>query len=333
MRFLFDSLFLPKLPGMKEKKVYIIPTAMGMYFLFFILIMFTISMIYGHSLAYTTTFVILTATAATAILTNDHLKKIDLISRNKEYLIQAETNTFLKVSLRNNSSFEKKIKVSIFDGPKRGSSSTTLLKPCEVNTCFIDIHGRERGVYKLDCLKVHSDFPFGLFRSWFFHNVNFCIYIYPKALSEKVDIGSFQVKESLLSPYPRSSSRASLTQTSYDEFYEYKKINESEFEASSYLNYNHIDWKVYAKKNELYLKEYSENLENNQASYFVDYDHISGGHEYRLSFIITLIDQILREHTLEVNVRVKVFEKTYDSKDFLDLDEFFCTIKKNLSSL
>lgn len=220
----------------KEGKVYIFLTPSGAYFSLLIFILFIISLSYGNSLAYLCSFLFLSVTWVSCIVTNYNLYGLDFLKLEKDdFFIEGEAinaNIYFK-------NVGKKVRFDIEANILDGKSDFSLeVNPGEVKSVFLELPSRSRGIYNIKKLDIRTSFPFGLFRSWKPFNVN---------------------EEVVVIPRPEAAAFPSTTSHFDSDGQERSRRQREEFsEHGRYTNEeaSRIDWKIYARRGELYLKEF-----------------------------------------------------------------------------
>jgi uncharacterized protein (DUF58 family) len=159
----------------RENKIYILPTMFGYYFLLLVFILFMISLTYGHSLAFTATFLFLSLIMSSAAITNFNLRGIDLtrflVSENEKnhFLLRlfnsSQTRVDLDLKLRSQSIRSESIPV--FEGKKEYALSWNYSQ-------------LDRGSYLIRELIINTTYPVGLFYSWKKFNVSLEFVVPPK---------------------------------------------------------------------------------------------------------------------------------------------------------
>ncbi len=283
-------------------RIFILPTRFGLYFILIIFILFLMSLSYGHSLAITGTFLFVSIVMVSAHFTNFNLsglkrsgeREVRTLFRDDEFtllidntwrkprvdidievLLEAISNpgdSLTNIELRAKNSFEAHSQIKVkFDG---------LLK---------------RGVYRVSKLKVSSDFPFGLFRSWMYLEPlekEVKIYIYPRPIKPEREFKAFsrqrdlQKKEQHMEEDASSSSECLTTEMGTNQFHEHSPYREGD-------ETRRIDWKIYSRTHELYLKHYHD---SSFEEYIIDRSAFSSfALEEQLSFLCHRVLELSRQ--------------------------------------
>lgn len=267
---------------LKKGQVYILPTGLGVYFLFFLLVLFGLSLSYGHSLAFSATFFVFSLTSVAAVMTNENMRHLNLESFSNEVQIYANESASALFVISNSSSSDKYFKIAITKSDGSISSELFHLKAGEVRSCSLPIFGKRRGVYQLKNVRIEGRYPFGLFKAWSSYKISTMIYVAPEVKHiDQVDMALFRriPKRDIDKVQSFKSGRQALN-TQREDFYEHRYINSEHEEAEA----RDIDWKVFAKKGELYQKVYSG--KSNDHVVVVDYTIIPGEREQKLSIMM-----------------------------------------------
>lgn len=226
---------------LKSNKTYILPTRYGLIFLPIILIEFIVSITFGHPFAYFITFSSISMIILSAFYTNGALDDVsigfienDLVESNKRSKIQFNLN--LKENF-----IKKEIVVESSESSLKDKQTISFGKS------FIStrVEYPKRGIYQIDRIKLSTTFPFGLFYSWKYVDINKSMFVYPKISSSS---------EVHLTKYMDETEYNSLNKvgTNKDEFFEHKKAQDGD-------SWKQIDWKAYSRGMGLLTKTYTEN--------------------------------------------------------------------------
>lgn len=243
----------------KEGKVYIFLTTSGGYFSSLIFILFIISLSYGNSLAYLCSFLFLSVTWVSCIVTNYNLYGLDYIRFEKDdFYIEGESvvGEILFKNIGKKSRFD--IEASVL---KANSNFVLEIAPGEAKKVEVLLPIKKRGVYPFKKLELRTTFPFGIFRSW-------------KPFKQEGEI--IVIPKPIASDFPKSSHYLDS-----DGEKRTKKLREEFHQHGRYSNEeaSRIDWKVFARRDELYLKEYDSAKVN---SYELDDSYDEGQISYWL---------------------------------------------------
>jgi len=219
-------------------RIYILPTKLGVYFLFITFVLFLFSISYGNPLAYTATFLFSSVIVASTIFTNYNLSGISAKVALDGKSFYADEKLVLEIALLNNSS---KVRFDLEARHHKSNSNNSIsINANEASTLTVSLPKLERGEYLLEKIRVHSSFPFGLFFSWKNIALNQPLFVYPSAN------GDDHLMEGSST---HSEKESSQTIEGNEDFYQHKAYIEGE-------SWKRINWKVWAKSNVLLTKQF-----------------------------------------------------------------------------
>jgi len=229
--------------GGRHNKIFIFTTRYGIYFLSIIFILFLISLSYGHSLAFTTTFVFVSLVMTSAHFTNYNLSGLEVksVSLPKDLVAGGQSNLIVTLF---NSSRKTRFDLSIKVGPFQ-SQVLEHLAPGESTKTLIPVNNLKRGEYSFSRLKVDTTFPFGLFYSWKFWNESHRFLVLPEKSECTIPLSHFS--------YPTQNGRGQGEQGQWgaEEFYGHVSYQEG-------MPLRGIDWRVFARGKGIFLKKFVE---------------------------------------------------------------------------
>ena len=169
-------------------KIFIIPTRYGFYFISIVFVLFLISLSYGHSLAYTTTFIFVSLVMTSAHFTNFNLAGVEVMALHIPDEVYAGESFECRVTLRNTSR-KTRFDIEVTLG-EVGESQPESIESGETKTIVLKVKGLRRGQVSIKRLRLATTFPFGLFYAWKFwlHKKDFVVY--PKQLNERLSLPS-----------------------------------------------------------------------------------------------------------------------------------------------
>ena len=257
------------------KKIYIIPTVFGVYFLGIVFVLFLISLSYGHSLALTTTFFFVSVIMASAHFTNFNLSKVNLINIKQNHFCHEGEDVLINFIIENRSQRDRfGVELELY-------SETTLemdhidMDPDSITKGSLKLSNLKRGLYKVSKIKLSSSFPFGLFKAW-------------KVIAVNLEINVFPKKANLL-PLPpgvfsnvRGEEGGHRLKNGSEDFYGHEKF----IEGSSWKN---IDWKAFSRTGDLVSKSFSE---ISSGRVLLDFEHLKSlNEEERVGQLTSWADQ------------------------------------------
>jgi uncharacterized protein (DUF58 family) len=231
------QIFLQRVSS-RHDRLYIFPTRYGLYFLVIIFVLFLISLSYGHSLAFTTTFIFVSIIVTSSFYTNFNLanivvRRIQIDNEGRE----------IRLSLINHS---KRVKFDIEAQVGEWISLTALsLDPGEEGILQIPLGQIKRGVYGFKSIKLYTTFPFGLFRAWkYWLGESLKFYIYPECNGKRPISWAGQ--------NPKTADRGQIKlEAGIEEFEEHRKYQKG-------MSWKSVDWKAYSRERGLLTKTYIE---------------------------------------------------------------------------
>lgn len=229
--------------GTRHNKIFIIPSRYGLYFIAIVFILFLISLSYGHSLAFTTTFVFVALVMTSAHFTNYNLAGVEVVATYSPEEVYAGDKLPFRVTVRNDTKkhrFDLFIKVS-----ELGESEAFSLGPGETKTISLMVNSLERGEYLLKRLVIATSFPFGLFYAWkyWYQDQSFVVYPVP---TEKIE----NLPTPIANPQQRGEHEGT-PELGAEEFYGHTNYDVG-------MPLRSIDWKAYARGKGLLLKKFIE---------------------------------------------------------------------------
>jgi uncharacterized protein (DUF58 family) len=253
------------------RRVYILPTRLGLFFSGMLLLMFLGSMNYANNLALGLTFLLGSIGLAAMHYCHRNLAGLQLGAAANEPVFAGQTAR-LRVAL-DNVARAMRFEISVISGHSTEAADTepTAIAPDERVVVNVDVPTSQRGRLTLDHLMVSTQYPFGLFRAWTHVHLPLACIVYPKPsergdppLSVSTDTGGAQDSRQgdddfagLRSFHPGDSPRR-------------------------------IAWKAYARGQELQVKQYSGTA---VTSHVFDFESLAGLEtEPRLSLLTRWIE-------------------------------------------
>jgi uncharacterized protein (DUF58 family) len=218
------------------RRIYILPTAVGIGFSFMLLVMLVAGINYGNSVALFLTFLLTGFGLVTMHQCHRNLVRT-LLTSVAAMPTFAGTPGTLRVTLQNDASFMRYgIDVDAADqGPGHGD-----LRPREPAHINVPLDAPTRGLVRVDRLRISTIFPFGLFRAWSWVHMRVEMIVYPRAL------GALPMPmESGLKSGARSQGLSGS-----DEWLGLRPFRDGDSPRQ-------VAWKAYARGSPLLVKEYS----------------------------------------------------------------------------
>lgn len=226
----------------RHNRIFILPTRPGAYFLVITFVLFLISLSYGHSLAFTTTFVFVSLIMTSAHFTNYNLSGVEVMTVSLPPDNFADEVISARITLRNASRKHRfDIVCSLYKGDHCDPFS---MEPEEVKTILLHLPAMKRGHYKGRKVRLSSAFPFGLFRAWKFWSKNFEFYVYPSSIPHE-KLGRPDI------PHSERGRVLNKVELGAEEFYGHFNYQEG-------MPLRSIDWQAYARGRGILLKKFVE---------------------------------------------------------------------------
>jgi uncharacterized protein (DUF58 family) len=219
-----------------SRRVYILPTPVGIGFAAMLLVMLIAGINYGNSVALFLTFLLTGFGLVTMHQCHRNLVRISLTSAAALPTF-AGTRGTLRVTLQNDASF---LRYQIEVEPTDNDPAHADIRPRDQTQLSIPIDAPKRGVLNIDRLRISSTFPFGLFRAWSWVHMPIEMIVYPRAhgaLPMPADSG--------LKTGTRSQGLAGS-----DEWLSLRPFRDGDSPRQ-------VAWKAYARGAPLLVKEYS----------------------------------------------------------------------------
>lgn len=255
----------------ERKKVYIIPSKNGMRFVAINFFLFLISISYSNNLALLITFFMVTFFILQMFTIHRIINMIDLdqIVLGNEFI---NFEHYARVTTKGHNSKElcPYIQCSLMS-EDQDDIEGVFHRQITPEQMIFKMNFNKRGRYQFKRIKFYTYGPTGLFYVWRYFSLNHTVYIYP----QKITVDK---KNHVLDQGERTNS------------------GEAEFEYyTRYLtgmNSKRIDWKVYARTDQLYSKKFSDN----EATVLdINFNHFHADKEMRLSYMSYLIDRYYHE--------------------------------------
>jgi uncharacterized protein (DUF58 family) len=218
------------------RRIYILPTSVGIGFSAMLLVMLIASINYGNSVALFLTFLLTGFGLVTMHQCHGNLVRTSLTSAAALPTFAGIPGT-LRVTLQNDATFRR---YGIEVQPTDHDPGRADLRPREPTQIGVAIDAPTRGLVIIERLKISSTFPFGLFRAWSWIHMRVEMIVYPRAhgsLPMPVDSGF-------------NSGTRSHSLTGSDEWLGLRPFRDGDSPRQ-------VAWKAYARGAPLLVKEYS----------------------------------------------------------------------------
>lgn len=230
---------------LKGDRIYILPTRFGIYFLVVIFILFVLALSFGNALALFASIFFASIAMTSAIYTHFNLEKIVLKGVMLPDMCFAGENAAMEVVLENGARKRRfGVRGYIISNTRSKAEDIASMQTGHLTLPF---QFEKRGIYSQSRLGVETDYPFGIFRSWRYFDINFNIEVAPTPK------GDAHLPPSISTKAIETDTKSN-TNTSGGEFFSHH---------SPYLpgdNYRDIDWKAYAREKGLLKKEFETTI-------------------------------------------------------------------------
>jgi len=165
-----------------SRRVYILPTRLGLFYAAMLLLMFLGAMNYANNLALALTFILASVGLVAMHYCQRNLAGVRVSSGMTEPVFAGQTARFA-VALHNDSeTMRYEIRVVAEADP----APTASLDADQRTVVFVEFDAPRRGQLRLDHLQVSTDYPFGLFRAWTHVNLPMSCIVYPQQATRKL---------------------------------------------------------------------------------------------------------------------------------------------------
>jgi len=254
------------------RRIYILPSALGIGYAFMIFAMFIGAMNYGNNLALALAFLLGSLGLTAMHYAHRNLATVRIASALCEPVFAGQLATF-RVSIENTSRVARhEITVST----DHGGAKPARIDPTERSVLELTLPALRRGTLVLDQFEISTRYPFGLFRAWAYVNMPMRCIVYPRP------------SERGIPPPPlETDTGGAQDATRGDE--EYAGLRA--FHAGD--SPRRIAWKAYAREQGLHVKVYAGTA---VTSHMFDWSAVKGhGVEARLSQLCRWIEDAFAE--------------------------------------
>lgn len=242
-----------------KTRIYILPTRVGLYFSAVIFILFIISFSYGHSLAYSASFILVSILVISLPYTNYNLNFLKVETAKNHFVHEGE-GLPLEVRVINQGQRERYALEMEFTFKGRDKKFQHWLKVGDVASLStvnlqVLLSERKMGHFETVLVKLKSSFPFGLFYSWTYYDLPLDLWIFPKKEERRgcIQIHSLSFHELEKKNNDQTSSGENIRLGEHDDFSRHVA-----FEIGH--SQGRVDWKLFARSSELYIKEFEGEL-------------------------------------------------------------------------
>ena len=258
--------------SLSGRKLYILPTRQGLFFLIVLLVMLLGSLNYNNNPGFLFTFLLGSMALISMLHTHKNLSGIVIVSASAKPVFAKDTIR-LQITIRP-TGIKHPLMVFCFSGEEavevtlNGKRDHTIEVPIRTNT---------RGIYHPPPLTVSTRYPFGLFRAWSKPELNIETIVYPEAVA---------CTYSAAIEFSGRENDGRIETAGVEDFKELRSYNPGD-------SLNRVSWKSLSKGRGLLTKEF---IGYTGASIIIDWNEIHGTDpERRLS---CLCDMVLKAHNM-----------------------------------
>lgn len=245
---------------LSPRRIYIVPSALGIAFTLMLFAMFLGAMNYANNLALGLTFM-LGALALTAMhYCHRNLAGVQIRSAASEPVFAGQTARF-RIALENDA---KVARHELVIANEHGSAPPARLASGGRVVFDLEVPAPQRGLLALDSFELTTRHPFGLFRAWVYLNMDLRCVVYPQPSPRGLPPP----------PFETDTGGAQDTMRGDEDFAGLRPFHPGD-------SPRRIAWKAYAREQGLQVKVYAGTA---VTSHSFDWDALAGlGTEARLS--------------------------------------------------
>jgi uncharacterized protein (DUF58 family) len=265
---------------LKSRRIYILPTGVGLVFGLMTFTMLLGSMNYNNNLSFLLTFLLVGVGFVSMHQCQRNLVGLEIAFAGVDPVFAGQAAEF-KIAITNHSK-NRRPHLRIYVG--NISTQIDDLEPGESRIFHLELPTTERGRIHLERFGVRTLFPFELFRSWAWLHMDLSGLVYPKPARHAPE------------PPPTQSAHGHR---------QHDARGEEDFAGLRRFNVGdsprHVAWKAYARSGDLLSKQFSG---ADTSSQWFDFDHVSAQEiEERLSILTRWIvdaDRTQRDYGLRI---------------------------------
>jgi uncharacterized protein (DUF58 family) len=250
-----------------SRRVYILPTRLGLFYAGMIFLMFLGSMNYVNNLALGLTFILASVGLVAMHHCQRNLAGVCIGSAATDSVFAGQSAKFC-VALESDVRQPRHDIIVATDG---SASEPAAVEPNDRTLISVEVSAPKRGRLTLDHLQVSSNYPFGLFRAWTHVHVPMSCIVYPKPAQRGI----------APPPTETDTGGAQESRRGDEDFAGLRSFSPGD-------SPRRIAWKAYARGQELQVKQYAGTA---VTSHFLDWDSLTGMNvEARLSQLTRWIE-------------------------------------------
>lgn len=242
----------------KKRRLYIMPTRVGFYFSAVVFILFLISFSFGHSLAYSSSFILISVLLISLPFTNYIISGVEVTGTGARGLYADEAGE-IEIQLQNLSGrhrFDLELDLALLSKNQqhRFQSRAGSLAPGESRIVSVSLGDISPGQYQTLNIRLKSSFPFGLFFAWCYYSEAVDVWVFPKRKEQgKLISLSLHPLDELRRDDLKKANKDERILGEHDDFSHHSPFSEGH-------SFGSVDWKLYARSGVLYVKEFEGDI-------------------------------------------------------------------------
>jgi uncharacterized protein (DUF58 family) len=158
------------------RRIYIVPTALGIAFALMVFAMFLGAMNYANNLALGLTFLLASLGLTAMHYCHRNLAGIHIRSAASDPVFAGDRARF-RIALENGASLARH---ELTIANEQGAATPARIEPGARNVFEVEVPAPRRGLLQLDHFEVLTRHPFGLFRAWAYLHMDLRCVVYPR---------------------------------------------------------------------------------------------------------------------------------------------------------
>jgi len=255
-------------------KIYILPTREGMLLIMIVVVMLLVAINYQNSLIFAFAFLLCGIFFTCMLYTHRNLSCLKVRPVKSRTAFASEDACFtLAVS--------SKGKSEIHDLTLGFNADLFVCGNYFREERLVDLYvpTSERGYFDPGKLLIETRWPLGLFRAWTRRGINMTSLVYPKPVICDLPETALVI----------SDTGTAINREGADDFFGLREYQESD-------SLRHIDWKVYARSDQLMVKQFGSTIDT---SLWLDWDHFgNASKEERLGKLCYCVIQLSQKEVV-----------------------------------
>ncbi|USE39429.1 DUF58 domain-containing protein [Endozoicomonas sp. SCSIO W0465] len=219
---------------LNQRRIYIVPTGSGFFWLSMVLVIFLVAVNYRNSLAYGLCFFMLSLFLLSILHTWRNLAGITLVAKGAE---AGHAGEFIPVSIECLGGRCRRYSIAI-GWPETESVLVSFDRDTEQR---LVARAGSRGWFRPGRLRIESVYPLGLCRAWSWVRLDFRSVVYP-APDDRYPLPESDIAD---------DGERSLTASGFDDFAGFRSYQQTDPPA-------HVFWQGYARTGELLTKQFDQ---------------------------------------------------------------------------